>query len=200
MKLNPTKCAFGVFSGKFLDFMVSQRGIEANLEKVKAILEMSSPKMIKEVQSLTGKVATLNRFVSKATNKCLPFFKTLKQAFVWTDECEAAFQELKCYLSNPPLLSPSKEGDNLFLYLAVSATAVSAALIREEQRVQCPMYYISQAFQGAEARYPRIEKITIALIVANPIIVMMDQPIKKAMNKPEATGRIDRPKKRINPL
>ena len=200
MKLNPTKYTFGVSSGKFLGFMVSQRGIEANPEKVKAILEMSSPKMIKEVQSLTGKVAALNRFVSKATNKCLPFFKTLKQAFVWTDEYEAAFQELKCYLSNPSLLSPSKKGDDLFLYLAVSATAVSTALIREEQRVQCPMYYISQAFQGAETRYPPIEKITIALIVANPIIVMMDQPIKKAMNKPEATGRIDRPKKRINPL
>ena len=188
MKLNPTKYTFGVFSGKFLGFRVSQRGIEANPEKVKAILEMSSPKTIKEVQSLTGKVAALNKFVSKATDKCLSFFKTLKQAFVWTDECEAAFQELKRYLSNPSLLSPSKEGDDLFLYLAVSATAVSAALIREEQRVQCPMYYISQAFQGAEARYPQIKKITIAVTVANPIIVMTDQPIKKAMNKPEATG------------
>ena len=82
MKLNPSKCAFGVSFGKFLNFMVSQRGIEANSKKVRAILEMSSPKMIKEVQSLTGRVAALNRFVSKATDKCLPFFKTLKQAFV----------------------------------------------------------------------------------------------------------------------
>ena len=77
MKLNSSKCAFGVFSGKFLGFMVSQRGIEANLEKVRAILKMSSPKMVKEVQSLTGRVVALNRFVSKATKKCLPFFKTL---------------------------------------------------------------------------------------------------------------------------
>ena len=82
MKLNPSKCAFRVSSGKFFGFMVSQRGIEANLEKVRAILEMSSPKTIKEVQSLTRRVAALNRFVSKATDKCLPFFKTLKQAFV----------------------------------------------------------------------------------------------------------------------
>ena len=82
MKLNPSKCAFGVSFGKFLNFMVSQRGIEANSKKVRAILEMSSPKMIKEVQSLMGRVAALNRFVSKATDKCLPFFKTLKQAFV----------------------------------------------------------------------------------------------------------------------
>ena len=78
MKLNPDKSTFGVSYGKFLDFMVSQRGIEANPEKVKAILDMSSPKMIKEVQSLAGRVAALNKFVSKATDKYLPFFKTLK--------------------------------------------------------------------------------------------------------------------------
>ena len=168
--------------------------------KVRAILEISSPRMTKEVQSLTGRVAAFNRFISKATDKCLPFFKTLKKAFTWTEECETTFQELKHYLSNPPFLSPSKEGEDLFLYLAVSVTAVSAALIREENKVQLPLYYVSQAFQGAEARYPRIAKITFALIVAlrklrpyfqaNPIIVMTDQPIKKAMNKPKAAGRM----------
>ena len=134
MKLNPTKCVFGVASGKFLGFMVSQRGIEANPEKVQAIINMTSPKTVKEVQKLTGRIATLNRFVSKATDKCLPFFKTLKQAFAWTDEYETAFQDLKRYLSNPPLLSPSKQGESLYLYLAVSKTTVSVALIREEDR------------------------------------------------------------------
>ena len=200
MKLNPSKCAFGVASGKFLGFMVSQRGIEANLEKVQAILDMTSSKTIKEVQKLTGRIAALNRFISKATDKCLPIFKTLKQAFSWTNECEAAFQELKHYLSNPPLLSPSKEGENLYLYLAVSATAVSAALIREEDKKQLPVYYVNQAFQGIEAKYPRIEKIAFVLIgashklrpyfQANPILVMTDQPIRKSMNKPEATRRM----------
>ena len=91
MKLNPSKCVFGVASGKFLGFMVSQRGIEANPEKVRAIIDMASPKTVKDVQKLTGRIAALNRFVSRATDKCLPFFKTLKQAFAWTDECEAAF-------------------------------------------------------------------------------------------------------------
>ena len=128
---------------------------------------MTSPKTVKEVQKLTGRIAALNRFVSRATDKCLPFFKTLKQAFAWTDECE---------------------------------TAVSAALIREEDRKQLPIYYVSQAFQGAEFRYPRIEKIVFALIVAlrklrqyfqaNPILVMMDQPIKKSMKQPEAAERM----------
>ena len=151
MKLNISKCAFGVSLGKFLGFMVLRRGIEANPEKVRAILDMSSPKMVKEVQSLIGRVAALNRFVSKATDKCLPFFKKLKRALVWTEECKTAFQELKRYMSNPPLLSPSKEGEDLFLYLAVSVTAVSAALIRKENKVQLPMYYVSQAFQCTKA-------------------------------------------------
>ena len=138
--------SFGVASGKFLGFMVSQKGIEANPKKVQAIINMVSPRTVKEVQKLTGRIAALNRFVSRATDKCLPFFKTLKQAFAWTDKCETAFQELKRYLSNPPLLSPSKEGENLYLYLAVSNTAVSAALIREEAKKQLPVYYVSQAF------------------------------------------------------
>ena len=83
------------------------------------------------------------------------------------EECETTFQELKRYLSNPPFLSPSKEGEDLFLYLAVSVTAVSVALIREENKIQLSVYYISQAFQATETRYPRIEKITFALIVAS---------------------------------
>ena len=78
MRLNPSKCVFGVASGKFLRFMVSQRGIEANSEKVRAIIDMTSPRTIKEVQKLTGRIAALNKFVSRATDKCLPFFKTLK--------------------------------------------------------------------------------------------------------------------------
>ena len=167
MKLNPSKCVFRVASGKFLRFIMSQRGIEANPKKVQAILDMASSKTIKEVQKLIRKIATLIRFVSKAKEKCLPFFMTLKQAFAWTDECEAAFQELKHYLSNPPLLRLSKEGEDLYLYLAVSITAVNAVLIQEKDKKQLPVYYVSQAFQEAEARYPRIEKITFALIVAS---------------------------------
>ena len=87
MKLNPSKCVFGVIAGKFLGFMVSQRGIEVNSEKVRAILELEPPRTVKAVQSLNGKVAALNRFVSKATDKCLPFFRVLRKSFEWTDEC-----------------------------------------------------------------------------------------------------------------
>ena len=110
---------------------------------MQAIINMASPKTVKEVQKLTGRIAALNRFISRATDKCLPFFKTLKQAFTWTDKCEAAFQEFKRYLSNPPLLSPSKEGEKLYLYLAVSAITVRADLIREEDNKQLLIYYVT---------------------------------------------------------
>ena len=107
MKLNPTKFVFGVSSGKFLGFMVSQRGIEANPDKVRAILELTSLKTMKEIQSLTSKVAALNQFVSRATEKCLPFFKTLKKAFELMDKHENTLIKFKAYLAQPPLLSPS---------------------------------------------------------------------------------------------
>ena len=87
MKLNPSKCVFGVTAEKFLGFMVSQRGIEVNSEKVPTIMELKPPRTVKEVQSLNGKIAALNRFVSKVTDKCLPFFRTLRKSFEWTDEC-----------------------------------------------------------------------------------------------------------------
>uniref|UniRef100_A0A2N9F6A1 Uncharacterized protein n=1 Tax=Fagus sylvatica TaxID=28930 RepID=A0A2N9F6A1_FAGSY len=130
MKLNPSKCAFGVYSGKFLGFMVSQRGIEANPDKIKAILEMQPP-------------------------------KSTKEAFEWTDECQQAFEELKRYLTEPPLLSPSKQGEELYLYLAVSPTAVSSALIREEERRQLPVYYTSRALRGSRGKISAYGKASI---------------------------------------
>jgi hypothetical protein len=120
MKLNPAKCAFGVSSGKFLGFMVSSRGIEANPEKVRAVLEMQAPRTTKQLQQLTGRIAALNWFISRSTDKCLPFFKILRKAFVWNDECEVAFGHLKEYLASPPLLSSPEEGEILYLFLAVS--------------------------------------------------------------------------------
>ena len=88
----------------------------------------------------------MNRFVSKAMNKCLPFFRTLRNSFEWMDECQKAFKDLKKYLSSPPLLSPSKPREELYLYLAVSQVAVNTTLVREEDGSQRPVYFISQAF------------------------------------------------------
>ena len=102
MKLNPTKCAFGVSAGKFLGFIVNNREIEANPYKIKVVLDMPSPSGIKEVQRLTGRIVALSRFVSRASDKCQPFFQVLKKAFQWDTKCEEAFSALKTYLSSPP--------------------------------------------------------------------------------------------------
>ena len=200
MKLNPSKCVFGVTAGKFLGFMVSQKGIEVNPEKVRAILELEPPRTIKAVQSLNGKVAALNRFVSKATDKCLPFFRVLRKSFEWTDECQKAFEDLKKYLPSPPLLSPSMPEEELYLYIAVSQAAVSAALVRGKGGFQRPVYFISRAFRGAEERYLWMEKLAFALITvarklkpyfqAHTIVVLTDQPLKRAMSSSEAAGRM----------
>ncbi|KAL0434511.1 UNVERIFIED_CONTAM: hypothetical protein Slati_2785400 [Sesamum latifolium] len=105
LKLNPGKCAFGVQGGRFLGFMVTQRGIEANPIKIKAILDMKAPTNINEVQRLTGMIASLSRFISNAADKSLPFFKVLrKKKFEWGTSCQQAFEELKSYLAGLPLL------------------------------------------------------------------------------------------------
>ena len=130
--------------------MVSHRGIEANPDKIQAILNMEPLRNIKEVVSFTGRVAALNRFVFKATDKCLPFFKVLKKAFDWMDECQKAFQDLKTYLTTALLLSPSVLGEELYLYLAVTPHVVSSMLVREEGKIQKPVYYTSRALRGVE--------------------------------------------------
>ena len=127
-------------------------------------MDLAPPKMIKEVQSLNGKIAALNRFVSRAIDKCLPFFRVLKRSFEWTDECQHAFKNLKLCLSAPPLLSPSKSREELYLYLVISQAAVSAALIRDEDGLQKSIYFTSRRFRGAEERYPPMEKLVFTLV------------------------------------
>ena len=200
MKLNPAKCAFGVSAGKFLGFIVNHRGIEANPDKIKALLDMPSPSGIKEVQRLTGRIAALSRFVSRASDKCQPFFQVLKKAFQWDEKCEEAFMALKTYLSSPPILVSPIEGELLTLYLAVSDFSTSAVLVRDRERVQHPVYYCSRALRGAEERYPRMEKLILALVTAtrklrpyfqaHTIEVPTEYPMKQVLHKPEVSGRL----------
>ncbi|XP_071712963.1 uncharacterized protein [Rutidosis leptorrhynchoides] len=96
MKLNPLRCSFGETEGKFLGYLVTEQGIQANPKKITAIENMTAPRTVKEVQSLTGKLVALTRFLSKAAERQLPFFKTLKgclkqKSFVWSSEVETAF-------------------------------------------------------------------------------------------------------------
>ncbi|KAI5352093.1 hypothetical protein L3X38_004984 [Prunus dulcis] len=197
------KCAFGVSSGKFLGFMISHRGIEANPEKIKAIIDMESPKTTKDIQSLTGRMAALTRFLSKATDKCVPFFKALKggkQNIIWTAECDRAFQDLKNYMNKAPLLSKPLPGEILSLYLSVSNTAMSSVLIRIPEKAELPIFYVSKALQSAEVRYPPLEQLALALVVsarrlrpyfqAHEIKVLTNQPLRQVLQKPEISGRL----------
>ncbi|KAM2039960.1 hypothetical protein ACFX1T_013356 [Malus domestica] len=203
MSLNPNKCAFGVGSGKFLGFMISQRGIEANPEKIKAILDMKEPETSKDIQSLTGKVAALTRFISKATDRCAPFFKALKGSKkynTWTDECAEAFKNLKDYMSKTHLLSKPEVGDTLIIYLSVLASAVSSILIRNDGNVERPIYYASKALQDVEIRYSNIEKLALSLVMsarklrpyfqAHSIIMLANHPLRQILQSPDNSGRM----------
>ena len=167
MKLNPAKCAFGVSAGKFLGFIVNNRGIEANPDKIKVVLDMLPPSNIKDIQRLTGRIVVLSRFVYRASDKCQPFFQVLKKAFQWDAHCQEAFTTLKTYLSSPPILVSPSEGELLTLYLVVSDFATSVTLVRERDKVQQPIYYYSRALRGAEERYLKMEKLILALVTTS---------------------------------
>ncbi|KAI3747104.1 hypothetical protein L6452_09549 [Arctium lappa] len=202
MKLNSTKCSFGVRAGKFLGYMVTRRGIEANPEQIKAIVELKSPRNFKEVQRLTGRVAALNRFISRSSDRCHLFYNVLRKnkGFEWTDKHEEALQQLKKYMMSPPFLSKPEQGEVLQLYLAVNNNSVSAVLIRETDGRQLPIYYVSKTLLDAETRYSSIEKLLLSLVMAakklrhyfesHPIIVVTNFPLKSVLRKPELTGRL----------
>ncbi|XP_057803551.1 uncharacterized protein LOC131018872 [Salvia miltiorrhiza] len=202
MKLNPTKCSFGVNAGKFLGYMVTQRGIEANPAQIESIQRIPSPTCVKDVQKLAGRVAALSRFISRSSEKCHLFFNTLRKSrtFEWTEECEEALKQLKQYLTSPPLLAKPKNHETLLMYLVVSAAAVSAVLVREEEGNQSPIYYVSKSLLDAETRYSQLEKLALALVHAarklrpyfqcHPIVVATTYPLKAILHKPELSGRL----------
>ncbi|KAL0373707.1 UNVERIFIED_CONTAM: Retrovirus-related Pol polyprotein from transposon opus [Sesamum radiatum] len=175
LKLNPAKCTFGVQGGRFLGFMVTQRGIEANPLKIKTIIDMKAPTCLTEAQRLTGRIAALSRFISKSAEKSLPFFKTLRKAktFEWSTPCQHAFEELKANLARLPLLVKPSLRETLYLYLSVTPQAVSSILIREEEGKQLPLYYVSKVLNGAEGRYTPIEKMALALVVKVASILLV---------------------------
>jgi hypothetical protein len=157
LKLNPTKCSFGVSAGQLLGFLVSARGIEANLEKIQAILTMGKPTKLHDVQKLTGCIAALSRFVARLGEKALPFYALMKKSgdkFEWTEEADAAFAQLKKVLSTPPVLVAPKEKEPLLLYIAATHQVVSTVLVVERSEegkahgVQRPVYFISEVLSS----------------------------------------------------
>ena len=138
LRLNASKCSFGVGSGKFLGYMVTHRGIEINPDQVKAINNLQPPRNPKEIQRLTGMMVALNRFISRSANRCRLFFLLMNKwkGFEWTEECAQAFQQLKDYLSRPPIMSSPETDEVLFAYITVAPHVVSLLLIRVDDGKQ----------------------------------------------------------------
>ncbi|GKF24073.1 reverse transcriptase domain-containing protein, partial [Tanacetum coccineum] len=131
-------------------------------------MQLPSPRTIKEVHSLNGKLASLNRFLSKLAEKSLLLFKTLKKYikksdFHWTPEAEQAFKQLKQHLSELPMLVAPKPKEELIVYLSASHRAISAVLVTERDKVQTPVYFVSRTLQGPELNYNPMEKLVLAL-------------------------------------
>ncbi|XP_075486336.1 uncharacterized protein LOC142525939 [Primulina tabacum] len=202
IKLNPAKCVFGVKSGKFMGFMVTDRGIEVNPEKIKAVIDMPSPQSTRDVQKLTGRIAALSRFISRSAHRSYPFFQVLRKAqkFGWNKGCEQAFQDLKKHLSELPVLVKPEPGEKLWIYLSATEHAVSSVLIKKEGTDQRPVYYVSHALRGAELKYSEMEKIALALVMtirklrpyflSHPIVVLTNSPLGRIMTHSEVSVRM----------
>ncbi|GJX07545.1 reverse transcriptase domain-containing protein, partial [Tanacetum coccineum] len=173
VKLNPKKCTFGAVEGMFLGYMAGLEGIKPCPEKIEVVLKLSSPRTIKEVQCLNGKLAGLNMFLSKSAEKSLPLFKTLK----------------KCIKKAISIGHQKRR-------------AVGTVLMTERDSIQTPVYFVSRALQGPALNYTLMEKLVLALVFAakrlqryfqaHPITVITDRPIKQVMSRPDVAGRLQK--------
>lgn len=207
LRLNPNKCTFGVRYGKLSGFIVSQKGIEVNLDKVKAIREMPVPKTEKQVRGFLGRLNNISRFISQMTETCAPIFKLLRkdQGCVWTEDCQKAFDNIKEYLLEPPILIPPVEGRPLIMYLTVLEDSMGCVLGQQDEtgRKESAIYYLSKKFTDCESRYSALERTCCTLAWAAKrlrqymirhttwLISKMDL-IKYLFEKPVLNGRIGR--------
>ena len=141
-------------SGKFLGYMVTHRGIEVSPDQIRVIHSLQPPRNLKEVQKLTGMIAALSRFISRLADRCRPFFLLLNKwkGFEWIEECTLAFQQLKEYLTRPPIMSSPEADEMLLAYIAVAPHVVSLVLIREDNGTQWLVYYVSKSLHEAKIR------------------------------------------------
>jgi hypothetical protein len=207
VKLNPEKCVFGVPRGMLLGYIVSQRGIEANPEKVVALERMCLIRELKGVQKVLGCLAALSRFISRLGEKGLPLYRLLKkhERFSWIVEAQEALDKLKATLAHAPILIPPQDGEPLYLYVAATTQVVSAVIVVERTEeghalpVQWPVYYISEVLSKTKACYPQVQKMLYTVVPArrklrhyfgaHPVTVV-SFPLGEIIRNPDAAGRI----------
>ena len=203
IKLNPLKYAFGISASRFLGFMVTQRGIEANPAQLKALMESLDPSSRKGVHQLTARLATLGQFISRFTDRLKPFFAALKGAnrAEWNEECDQALAAIKHYQEEPPVLAIPEAGETLFMYLAVLDVAISFILFKEgEDGRQRPVFFVSKSLADAETRYSHLEQAALTLRIAakklrpyfqaDPIVLLINLPLQSIIHKPDLSGRM----------
>jgi hypothetical protein len=205
MKLNPTKCTFGVQGGKLLGFLVSSRGIEVNPIKISAIERMTLPTCLTDVQKFTGCLASLSRFVSRLGEKALPLYQLMRKSdnFVWTKEADAAFHELKRMLSTTPILASPLSRELMLLYIVATNRVVSVVIVveREEngEKIQRPVYYLSEVLSNSKQNYPNYQKMVYGVYMAakklkhyfqeHEMRVVCKAPISEIIGNKDASGR-----------
>jgi hypothetical protein len=189
--------------------LVSARGIEANPEKIQAILMMRKPTKLHDVRKLAGHVAALSRFVARLGEKALPLYALMKKSddkFEWIEEADTAFAQLKKVLSTPPELVTPKEKEPLLLYIAATHQVVSTVLVVERSEegkthgIQWPVYFVSEVLSPTKQRYSHYQKLAYSIFitarkvrqyfVVHPIIVVNEAPLSNILNNPSATGRV----------
>jgi ribonuclease HI len=200
IKLNPTKCAFGVPSCKLLGFLVSHRGVEANPNKVKAIKEMCPPRKLKEMQRLAGCMAALGRFITRSGEKALPFFKLMKRTrkFEWTSEADKAFAELKRYLTSPPVMVTRTFHEPLLLYIAATPRTAITVLIAERDA----QVIAKEKIDPPRPRAPPKEEAVVSTSPHEepPVAPSLTEPLPQSVapelheeETPEGTTKVQKP-------
>ena len=167
MGLNPKKCTFGVTSGKLLGHIVSERGIEVDPEKIKAILDMLAPRIEKEIRGFLGRLQYISSFIARLTDICEPIFRLLRknQPPVWNNDCEHAFEKIKECLLSPPVLVPPTPGRPLLLYLSILDIALGCMLAQlDDSGKERAIYYLSKRMLEYECKYIMIECLCLALV------------------------------------
>ncbi|RVW12009.1 Retrovirus-related Pol polyprotein from transposon 297 [Vitis vinifera] len=206
LRLNPKKCTFGVTSRKLLGYMVSKRGIEADSDKIKAILDMPAPRTEKEIRGILGRLRYINRFIVRLTDIYEPIFRLLRksQPTIWDDQCQHAFERIREYLLSPPVLVPPTPGRPLLLYLSVSNVALGCMLAQlDDSGKERAIYYLSKRILDYEMRYVMIERYCLALVWATQRLrhymteylvhlISCLNPLRYLFDRPALVGRLMR--------
>jgi hypothetical protein len=208
MKLNPEKCTFGMPAGQLLGYIISQRGIEANPSKIKALEALEKPTQLRDVQKFAGCLASLSRFVSRLREKAMLLYQLMKKTdhFVWSQRVDDAFNDLKRALSTAPILAAPAPREPMLLYIAANPRVISVVIVVErteegkELPVQRPVYYLSEVLTLSKQNYPHYQKVAYGVYMAakklkhyfeeHPIKVVSTTPLSEIIGCKDASGRV----------